>query len=162
VSDRFVIRAVWASNVKRRDRWTYRVVSNMDGHLCRSYARSWCCSGRIRHLVVPRDAADDGWALGALLGSQRTAVPEKGAGLTEKRSPKGPTEDRMDWDRHVHAQASVRKPEGHRRPSNLRVTDILRIATVYATSDHGSVSESPSVVTSRALILTVLQFHSCW
>ena len=39
---------------------------------------------------VPGDAADDGWALGALLGSQRTCcsvlvVPEKGAGFTKKR-----------------------------------------------------------------------------
>jgi hypothetical protein len=57
--------------VKRRYRWTWWVVSNVDGHLCQSYAPIWCCIGHIQHLVVP-GVPHHSWALGAPLDSQRT------------------------------------------------------------------------------------------
>ena len=79
--------------VKRRDRWTWRVASNADGHLCRSCARVGCCFGHIRHLVGPwgcsRRWLGTGRATGLstdILGCREAPLvePEKVLSITRK------------------------------------------------------------------------------
>ena len=126
----FIIRAVWASNGAIGGLATWRVVSNADGHLCRSYAPIWCSIGHIRPLVGPWGCTTPQLGTGRstglltdILGCHEAplAVPEKVPSITRKwvfKQSSGPC-------RGLQAQSSACEPNGHHVPLQGRVTDIL-------------------------------------